>query len=189
MCNFPWQSAPDGHGCDANWYFGILGHSPTYPRADIAAPALLGFDETIYGYCSAKLRLPEKPFDQDNRGLATRCVRAQQNVLRHMGGWNMCVNLHWQTCAVIGQLPGQNSRTLQFSIAPKDLDVGIFDHPRNCIGGCSNGYAISDVYFAEVCVVSHVCRNRERLFQLEYGEGFECDFDRRAFDELRGWLA
>ena len=132
--------------------------------------------------------LPEQPFNQDNHGLATRCVRAQQNVLRHMGGWNMCVNLHWQTCGILGKLPGQGGRTLQFSIAPKDLDVGIFHNPRECVGGCGNGYAISDVYYAEVCVVSHVCKNREQLFRLGYGDPFECDFDQRAFDELRGWL-
>ena len=132
---------------------------------------------------------PEQPFNQYNHhGLATRCVQAQQSVLRHMGGWNMCVNLHWQTCGILGKLPGQGGRTLQFSIAPKDLDVGIFHNPRKCVGGCGNGYAISDVYYAEVCVVSHMCKNREQLFRLGYGDPFECDFDQRAFDELGGWL-
>ena len=50
-------------------------------------------------------------------------------------------------------------------------------------------YAISDVYFAEVCVVSHVCRNRARLFSLEVGELFECDIDEGAFRELRELLS
>ena len=59
MCNFPWDTAPKGGGCDANWYFGILEHRPTYPHPQLPAPALLGFDETIYGYCSAKIHRPE----------------------------------------------------------------------------------------------------------------------------------
>ena len=47
---------------------------------------------------------------------------------------------------------------------------------------------ISDVYFAEVCVVSHVCKNREKLFQLDYGDPFVCEFDHAAFMQLRSWL-
>ena len=93
-----------------------------------------------------------------------------------------------QTCAARGHLPGQRSKTLQFSIAPKNLDVGIFEHPSQCVGGCGNGYAVSDVYYVEVCVYAHVCRNRDRLFSLEYGDEFECDFDEQKFAELRGWL-
>ena len=54
---------------------------------------------------------------------------------------------------------------------------------------CAHTYAISDVYFAEVCVVSHVCRNRARLFSLEVGELFECDIDEGAFRELRELLS
>ena len=189
MCGFSWDGALSGRGCNSNWYFGILARTPTYPRPDEPAPALLGFDETIYGYCSSKNHQSETPFNQDNAGLAHRCVQAQQNVLRHMGGWNMCVNLQWQTCALQGRLPGQRSKVLQFSIAPRALDVGIFDHPAGCVGGCANGYAISDVYFAEICVYSHVCRNRDRLFALDYGDPFECDFDESAFKQLQGWLA
>ena len=100
----------------------------------------------------------------------------------------MCVNLHWQACALNGALPGQHGRTLQFSIAPKDLDVGIFDHPLDCVGGCGSGYAVSDVYYAEVCVVSHVCKNRDELFRLGYGDPFVCDLDEHAFGQLREWL-
>ena len=49
-------------------------------------------------------------------------------------------------------------------------------------------YAIPDVYFAEVCVISHACRNRRELFRLDVGTLFECDFDERAFLELRTLL-
>lgn len=77
---------------------------------------------------------------------------------------------------------------MQFSIAPKKLDVSLFDNPSNCIGGCDSGYAVSDVYFAEVCVTSFVCRNRAELFNLDYGDLFECDLDEAAYMELGGIL-
>ena len=77
---------------------------------------------------------------------------------------------------------------MQFSIAPKNLDVGLFDDPQFCVGDCSTNYAISDVYFAEVCVTSHVCKNKEELFSLETGMLFECDFDEAAYLELRTLL-
>ena len=77
---------------------------------------------------------------------------------------------------------------MHFSIAPKDLDVGIFDHPQQCVGDCSSSYAVSDVYFVEVCLTSHVCRNRKELFGLALGSLFECDFDEAAFLELEALL-
>jgi hypothetical protein len=43
------------------------------------------------------------------RRLAMRCIDAKQNVLRVIGGWNICVNLHWQACAALGKLPGQGA--------------------------------------------------------------------------------
>ena len=53
---------------------------------------------------------------------------------------------------------------------------------------CGNGYAVSDVYYTEVCVMSHICRNRDALFKLRVGELFECDFDEAAFLGLRNIL-
>ena len=44
-------------------------------------------------YCSAINGQQQGPFYQDNVALGTRCVQANENVLRVMGGWNMCVNL------------------------------------------------------------------------------------------------
>ena len=87
-----------------------------------------------------------------------------------------------------GKLHGQFGRMMQFSIAPKDLDLRLFENPEYCVGDCAYNYAISDVYFAEVCVTSHVCRNRDELFNLEVGTLFECDFDEHAFLELRDLL-
>lgn len=187
--HFEFDKALKGEGCDRNWLDGVM----DFPHYAKPAPALLGFDETIYAYCSAAINQPEGPFYQDNIGLAQRCVQANQNVLRVFSNWNMCTNLMWQTCAMKGLLPGQrptgsSRRLMQFSIAPKNLDVGLFDDPQFCVGDCSTNYAISDVYFAEVCVTSHVCKNKEELFSLETGMLFECDFDEAAYLELRTLL-
>ena len=87
---------------------------------------------------------------------------------------------------------GQRNRQMRFSIAPKNLDVNTFRNPPQCDNDrnhCAHTYPISDVYYAEVCVVSHVCRNRARLFSLEVGELFECDIDESAFRELRELLS
>jgi hypothetical protein len=173
-------------GCARNWLQGTHA-TPEFPTP---APALLGFDDTIYAYCSAKNHQNEGPFYQDNKGLANRCTDANENVLRVMGGWNMCLNLQWQTCAMHGRLHGQGNKKMHFSIAPKDLDIDIFRNVQQCVGGsCDVSYAISDVYFGEVCVTSQVCRNKEELFALEVGDLFECDFDQAGFQELRSMLS
>ena len=86
---FDINAALRGSGCERNWLEGTH-ERPTFPRP---APALLGFDETIYAFCSAETGLEEGPYWGDNNALATRCVAANENVLRVMGGWNMCVNL------------------------------------------------------------------------------------------------
>ena len=183
---FDLDGALRGDGCDRNWLEG------THPRPVYRqpAPALLGFDETIYAFCSAETRLEEGPYWGDNNALAVRCVGASENVLRVMGGWNMCVNLHWQTCAAKGLLHGQRDSSMRFSIAPKELDIDLFDNPPNgCVnGGCDRTYSISDVYYAEVCLLSHICRNRRELFELEYGELFRCDLDDGAYLELKQLL-
>ena len=47
---------------------------------------------------------------------------------------------------------------------------------------------MSDVYYAEVCVLSHVCRNGAHLFSLRAGELFECLFNEAKFLSLQGML-
>ena len=165
-----------GEGCDRNWYAGTVDPAPSQN----GAPALLGFDETIYAYCSAELGLEEGPFYQNNRALADRCIQAGENVLRLMNGWNICENAKWQLCAALGNLPGQGEPALHFSIAPSALDVEIFRNPDTLVGA----YAISDVYFLEICLYSHMCKNREALFELAVGELFTCDVDTAAVLEL-----
>ena len=146
-----------------------------------------------------------------------RCVEASQNILRVMGTsegvWNMCLNLYWIGCAIQGALPGQRSKRqpgatqlansvgvrghggkMMFSIKPSSLSLYGFEHPsEGCFSG-PNGecgpktYAVSDVYYAEICVLSSVCRNGEQLFRLSVGELFECDFDPAKFIGLRSLL-
>lgn len=77
-----------GEGCDRNWMGGVMG----WPEFSKAAPALLGFDETIFAYCSSATGQNEGPFNGDNAGLGFRCLQANQNVLR-LFNWNMCVLL------------------------------------------------------------------------------------------------
>ena len=47
---------------------------------------------------------------------------------------------------------------------------------------------MSDVYYAEICVLSHVCRNGARLFSLRVGELFECLFSEAKFQSLHSLL-
>lgn len=97
----------------------------------------------------------------------------------------------WQTCAAKGLLHGQGSkRQMRFSIAPKDLDVRLFDNPpKGCVnGGCDRGYAVSDVYYAEICVLSHICSNRDALFKLNVGDLFVCSLDESAYRGLQQLL-
>lgn len=88
-------------------------------------------------------------------------------------------------CAAQGKLPGQNTRTIRFSKAPKALTIDEFwTPPAGCVNGCGSGYAVSDVFYVEACLLSHVCSNRERLFQLGVGEDFVCELDQGAFRSL-----
>ena len=93
---------------------------------------------------------------------------------------------------------------MHFSIAPKDLDVAHFlgrpasdtesgpsasSASSSVRSGVALRYEVSDVYYAEVCVLNHVCRNRRKLFSLKVGALFECQLDEAAFEELQTILA
>ena len=78
---------------------------------------------------------------------------------------------------------------MQFSIAPRELNLDVFNNPQQCVGSsCQTSYAISDVYFAEVCVINHVCKNKAELFALDVGSPFQCEFDAHAFLQLQSFL-
>jgi hypothetical protein len=50
--------------------------------SSLNAPAVLGFAESMQGFCNAGRRL-------DDAALSSACAAANLNVLR-IGGWNMC---------------------------------------------------------------------------------------------------
>lgn len=192
-----WQAVADATNCDLNWFEGALrdldfpDDRPEFTHEE--APALLGFDEDIFTYCSAKVRVPPTFFSQ--KDLAERCVEGDENILRIIRSawpWTMCQNLAWEVCALRGLLPGQGGRRVHFATAPKELDPLMWEHPTDwpCGDtGCGEGqYATSAVFFAEVCVMRKLCRNSDAIFKLEVGQTFECDLSSDALGELRRLL-
>ena len=71
----------EGTWCDRNWMQGTPAQRGPNdrPHFSAAAPALLGFDEDILGYCSHLVGLDFDGGDL-NSELADRCVRANKNV-------------------------------------------------------------------------------------------------------------
>jgi hypothetical protein len=200
--------------CDANWLEGAIDGGPEQrPGFDAARPAdaLLGFDGTIWDYCSQVGRIGGWPGGDWNRELARRCVAANMNILRIMfscsdcvgarAGWSMCRNLQWVLCAVRGLLPGQRGRgghapAIRFAKAPRELDTRDFADPgRPNIDGAAwwnephaTHYAVTDVFFGEVCVLSALCRNSWQLFTVRRGDKFVCDFDESNWHRLAAAL-
>jgi len=178
-----------GENCDRNWMQG----SPIAPGPDDRPPftkpasALLGFDETILGYCSHLVGLDFDGGDL-NTELAERCVWANKNVLRLLAGepWDMCQNLEWQMCAIHGRLPGQDGSKMSFATAPNELNLMWWnDHDTHpTYSPVYGGFSLGDVFFAEVAVTFTLCTNRGHLFELEVGEIFECQFDQAGWVHL-----
>lgn len=203
-----------GRSCDRNWYTGTPGsqlgdvnrNGPIDPRVephftDGLAPALLGFDETIDAYCAAR-----GSGDQHSEV----CVRANVNILSLYGDripYNTCRNIEWQICAAKGMLPGQGGEwkeglegrirekaSIRFAYAPKDLRPLDGDRPLGHCGGfmpmgCGRrGYASSDIYYMEVCVLDTFCSNRESLWELDVGEDWHCDLEWEGYVQFRDWV-
>jgi len=194
-----WENALSGKDCGRNWYegassqFGGWGARVSYPKHQ--APAVLGYDESIFAWCCRVLGNRDVSGGGcgfhigENTRLADTCIAASQSVLRLMNGWNLCRNTEWVMCALHGRLPGQNTRAIRFAKAPKSLVIEEFWRPpAGCVNGAcdSKHYAVSDVFYVEACLISSVCRNRERLFaSLGVGEDFACDFDAEAYERLQ----
>mgnify|MGYP007078100274 CR=1 FL=1 len=183
------ESAWEGKWCYRNWMEGSAAAmgGDGMPAFSKPAPALLGFDETILGYCSELVGLGFDGGDL-NTELAERCVWANKNVLRLFGGgrpWDMCQNIEWQLCALNGKLPHQDGRKVSFATAPRDLQLIWWNDPStHPTFDPGYGYALGDVYFAEVAVIFTVCANREELFDLDVGETFVCEMDHTSFKHM-----
>jgi len=143
-------------------------------------PALLGFDNDIKGHCDGN------------------CDNAGFNILNLFGHvpYNMCRNFEWQMCAALGELDGQNTRTIRFAWPPNTMSM---DPSQGVFGRCAGytdapcdmpyvGFANDDIYYLEICLFSQVCADRDKLFHLARGEDFQCDIDNEAFSQLQQWL-
>ena len=121
-----------GGQCDTNWFEGAkgaLGRQETRPPFTTEAPALLGFDDSIYAFCSTLVGKPVNFIKSDgldfNEELAERCVRANINILRIISTtrshWNMCQNLRWILCALTGKVsrPSASSRRAPTQLLPR----------------------------------------------------------------------
>lgn len=185
--------------CNVNWLEGASGGQWDRPQFAADAPALLGFDETIWDYCSEVAQQGNWGGGDWNKELARRCVLANQNILRLMfscadctgsrAGWNMCRNLQWVTCAARGMLPSQGpSRAMHFAKAPRELDTRDLDDPGRTGSWWTephwNHYAVSDVFFAEVCLLSALCKNSWELFTVQRGEPFVCEYEDARYRTL-----
>lgn len=77
---------------------------------------------------------------------------------------------------------------MHFAHAPRDLDVRDLDNPNRLQSWWAepheSHYAVSDVYFAEVIILSMICTNKWRLFAVRRGENFECEWSEAGFHEL-----
>ena len=190
-----YDDALSGASCNRNWYEGNQGPlgrhdgGPTVswvsPKFTGPAPALLGFDQNIDGWCGS-----------GGNDHAAGCVRSNYNILSlySPAQYNTCRNFEWQMCAALGQLPGQGSRTIRFAYAPGALEAFTGWRPLgSCTGwhprGCgNNGYASSDIFILEVCLYSAICSNAEQMFALDENEDWVCNINPAGVEQLRHWL-
>ena len=189
--------------CDVNWLEGAFGGEHDRPPFASDAHPLLGFDGKIWDYCSEVAHSGGWGGGDWNQELARRCVTANLNILRIMfscadcfgarQGWNMCRNFQWVVCAVQGRLPGQGSATsLRFAKAPRELDTREMENPSLITTPGDSWwnephwmhYAVSDIFFGEVCVLSAICKNSWELFSVGRGEDFQCEFNEAGYHEL-----
>jgi len=159
-----------------DWYDGSPFAHGIFRRA---APALLGFDADILGFCNGN------------------CDGANANILALFGNhvkYNTCRNLEWQMCAVRGMLDWQDSKEIMFARAPKTVSMDGVPPFGHCSGytdaPCNDweGFANDDIFYLEVCLFSMLCKNSDELFKLNVGERFICDFSEEGFSLLQQLL-
>lgn len=195
-----------GAHCDSNWYEGNpnweLGDPdvPLPPYFTAAAPAVLGFDETIDEYCAAGLKQMGEKASKDKAMHAENCVRANLNILALYGErlpYNLCRNLEWMVCAAKGILPGQGGNQILFAKHPWWLfPDGRSGKPLNqCCGWAPDGvgkpesgvygYTTDDIYYLEICLINEICENGADVFKTDGGQAFRCKFSDTRFRALQ----
>lgn len=192
-----WEDALNGSTCSRNWYEGnpgALGQRDGGPTQEWVhphfeepfAPALLGFDENIDGWCHGNA----------GNTHAAACIRANRNILSLYWPvqYNVCRNFEWQLCAAQGLLPGQGDNRMRFAFAPKNLELRTGMRPLgSCTGyhprGCHDvGYASSDIFYLETCIYATICSNGHELFELEENQDWSCILDLDGYARLKAWM-
>lgn len=172
-----------GTMCDRNWYVGVPGCTsqevmPVQGLARTRSDAALGFDDELIRECNAQagcVGSHDVPGPQ-------ACMYAGVNLLALFSNdpsYNMCRNLEWVVCAAQGRLPNQGGPRMYFVPAPGDLQLRVLH-----VDADADRYSMRSIYFLEACVLSHICRNGERLFTLRARERFECEFDPAALHDV-----
>lgn len=226
------RQTESGAHCQTNWYeghSGTLGHPGYLPQFAAPAPALLGYDAGIHQYCAAAA-LPGASRDESCGAdgpagkllrVARCCTMANFNILNMISQrvpYNLCRNLEWQVCAVLGKLPGQpaGDRSIRFANAPLELEVepissrsgsgpGARQARRRCDLNATNttrnaagnstvvykpgyAYSLSDIFHLELCMFNQICTNGHEIFNLKVGEAFVCNFSHERFTALANVL-
>lgn len=98
------------------------------------------------------------------------------------------VRSQWILCAVRGLLPKQRGRQLHFASAPRDLDFAGYRDPSLTGSWWMEPhdwhFAVSDVYFVEIAILTTICRNADRIFEVGVGDVMTCDLDMAAYWRL-----
>ena len=127
--------------CSRNWYEGSPGELGRWgpndddgdPRFTEAAPALLGFADSIDMY------IDNMDGGGDTRAAASVYHNSNMMQLLPLSHHSICVNYQWLVCAARGLLHGQGSTSIRFSYPPGRLAVlGASDggpSPRDYSGG------------------------------------------------------
>lgn len=189
----------NGTHCGSNWYEAHSAQQMTvFPGA---APALLGFDDSIHQECDRKAGNGTTGAESEYY----HCVQASVNILylpwqrTARTPYNLCRNLEWLVCALTARLPGQPSTgDIRFAKPPKLLDPSPnskrplgrcrgYRPPKPVVGGVF-GYGNVDIYYLEVCLVTQLCENGDQIFRLRSDDTFVCDFSPRRFRALQAVL-
>lgn len=209
-----WQNVLTNSRCDRNWYMGGFDDGDARNFKEFRpvfkdyqpAPALLGMDVDMWEYNCLKIwktrgetppKREREPGDEDGPGVECPEGIDFVNAGFHTGvqmlrldaseGWNMCRNLEWISCALQGELPNQNGGKVRFATGVNQgVEEYLFrdDKCDDDNDACLSEIEMEDIYFAEIALISYMCKNGKDLFKIKYAKDFDCDFDHDAISRL-----